>query len=201
MRSFAFPETQFIAVTAYQNTDITQLKIDSNPFAKGFRDNQDRMYETAIGSQYYQQANGFQSHQQQQQCQYGEATNVQYQQTYQSCGSQLYTSTPTQTRSVKYGDNNGGSSPDYYRTGLASPGSVSSNNSLSSGSSASLNQNSPSSIQPSTAKKRPLDTDTLSHEIYASDAKSAKLQCVNQSYQLYYADGYVGNGTVAYQNC
>ncbi|KAM3614722.1 uncharacterized protein V6R79_018503 [Siganus canaliculatus] len=43
-QSFSFPETQFIAVTAYQNTDITQLKIDHNPFAKGFRDNYDSMY-------------------------------------------------------------------------------------------------------------------------------------------------------------
>ncbi|ESO86062.1 hypothetical protein LOTGIDRAFT_129911, partial [Lottia gigantea] len=33
----SFTETQFIGVTAYQNTDITQLKIDHNPFAKGFR--------------------------------------------------------------------------------------------------------------------------------------------------------------------
>ena len=33
-----FPETVFIAVTAYQNQLITKLKIDSNPFAKGFRD-------------------------------------------------------------------------------------------------------------------------------------------------------------------
>ncbi|XP_062874416.1 T-box transcription factor TBX3 [Trichomycterus rosablanca] len=37
-RTFMFPETQFIAVTAYQNHQITQLKIDNNPFAKGFRD-------------------------------------------------------------------------------------------------------------------------------------------------------------------
>lgn len=29
---------KFIAVTAYQNDKITQLKIDNNPFAKGFRD-------------------------------------------------------------------------------------------------------------------------------------------------------------------
>ncbi|XP_077454805.1 eomesodermin homolog b isoform X1 [Stigmatopora argus] len=43
-QSFIFPETQFIAVTAYQNTDITQLKIDHNPFAKGFRDNYESMY-------------------------------------------------------------------------------------------------------------------------------------------------------------
>ncbi|MBW01980.1 Eomesodermin, partial [Eschrichtius robustus] len=43
-QTFIFSETQFIAVTAYQNTDITQLKIDHNPFAKGFRDNYDSMY-------------------------------------------------------------------------------------------------------------------------------------------------------------
>ncbi|CAM4856086.1 unnamed protein product [Rotaria socialis] len=36
---FIFPETQFIAVTAYQNEDVTRLKIDNNPFAKGFREN------------------------------------------------------------------------------------------------------------------------------------------------------------------
>lgn len=46
--TFTFPETEFIAVTAYQNTDITQLKIDNNPFAKGFRDNFDRLYENNI---------------------------------------------------------------------------------------------------------------------------------------------------------
>ncbi|KAK1793722.1 hypothetical protein P4O66_001458 [Electrophorus voltai] len=64
-QTFTFPETQFIAVTAYQNADwspsltfaslpnalplpflvqITQLKIDHNPFAKGFRDNYDTLY-------------------------------------------------------------------------------------------------------------------------------------------------------------
>jgi len=37
-KTFEFPETSFIAVTAYQNQLITRLKIDSNPFAKGFRD-------------------------------------------------------------------------------------------------------------------------------------------------------------------
>nr|XP_057917727.1 T-box transcription factor TBX6 [Doryrhamphus excisus] len=36
--SFIFPETQFITVTAYQNNKITELKINSNPFAKGFRE-------------------------------------------------------------------------------------------------------------------------------------------------------------------
>ncbi|KAM9831936.1 T-box transcription factor TBX21 [Neosynchiropus ocellatus] len=43
-QTFVFPETQFIAVTAYQNADITQLKIDHNPFAKGFRDSYDTLY-------------------------------------------------------------------------------------------------------------------------------------------------------------
>ncbi|CAO2584126.1 T-box transcription factor TBX10 [Lemmus lemmus] len=37
-KSFVFTETQFTAVTAYQNHRITQLKIASNPFAKGFRE-------------------------------------------------------------------------------------------------------------------------------------------------------------------
>ena len=34
-----FPETSFIAVTAYQNEEVTQLKITNNPFAKAFREN------------------------------------------------------------------------------------------------------------------------------------------------------------------
>ncbi|XP_038666338.1 T-box transcription factor TBX1 isoform X6 [Scyliorhinus canicula] len=37
-KTFLFEETRFTAVTAYQNHRITQLKIASNPFAKGFRD-------------------------------------------------------------------------------------------------------------------------------------------------------------------
>ncbi|XP_063051968.1 T-box transcription factor 16 [Engraulis encrasicolus] len=37
-QTFTFPQTSFTAVTAYQNTKITKLKIDHNPFAKGFRD-------------------------------------------------------------------------------------------------------------------------------------------------------------------
>ncbi|XP_063239779.1 T-box protein H15-like [Bacillus rossius redtenbacheri] len=37
-RTYIFPESVFTAVTAYQNQLITKLKIDSNPFAKGFRD-------------------------------------------------------------------------------------------------------------------------------------------------------------------
>ncbi|XP_028047969.1 T-box transcription factor TBX20 [Monomorium pharaonis] len=37
-KTFVFKEAIFTAVTAYQNQLITRLKIDSNPFAKGFRD-------------------------------------------------------------------------------------------------------------------------------------------------------------------
>ncbi|KAL3060566.1 hypothetical protein OYC64_015006 [Pagothenia borchgrevinki] len=51
-QSFTFPENQFIAVTAYQNTDITQLKIDHNPFAKGFRDNYDSHCPSLTSSSY-----------------------------------------------------------------------------------------------------------------------------------------------------
>ncbi|XP_066593760.1 T-box transcription factor TBX6-like [Prorops nasuta] len=36
---FQFSETEFIAVTAYQNERIRNLKINKNPFAKGFRKN------------------------------------------------------------------------------------------------------------------------------------------------------------------
>ncbi|KAG9347309.1 hypothetical protein JZ751_004876 [Albula glossodonta] len=36
--TFTFPQTEFFAVTAYQNMRITQLKIYYNPFAKGFRE-------------------------------------------------------------------------------------------------------------------------------------------------------------------
>ncbi|KAL8592811.1 hypothetical protein ACOMHN_045965 [Nucella lapillus] len=40
--SFNFDETQFIAVTAYQNEEITALKIKYNPFAKAFLDAKER---------------------------------------------------------------------------------------------------------------------------------------------------------------
>ncbi|KAK3920512.1 T-box protein 2 [Frankliniella fusca] len=36
--SASFKETEFVAVTAYQNEAITKMKIDHNPFAKGFRE-------------------------------------------------------------------------------------------------------------------------------------------------------------------
>ena len=38
IKSFSFPTTQFIAVTAYQNEDVTTLKIKHNPFAVAFKD-------------------------------------------------------------------------------------------------------------------------------------------------------------------
>ncbi|KAF6212521.1 hypothetical protein GE061_013044 [Apolygus lucorum] len=40
--AYAFPETQFIAVTAYQNEEVTSLKIKYNPFAKAFLDAKER---------------------------------------------------------------------------------------------------------------------------------------------------------------
>ncbi|XP_060840192.1 T-box transcription factor T-like [Rhopalosiphum padi] len=35
---FAMPQTRFMAVTAYQNEEVTKLKIKYNPFAKAFKD-------------------------------------------------------------------------------------------------------------------------------------------------------------------
>ncbi|XP_076334532.1 T-box transcription factor TBX10-like [Tachypleus tridentatus] len=46
-KTFVFPETKFIAVTAYQNHRITQLKIASNPFAKGFREGDSQSWSTS----------------------------------------------------------------------------------------------------------------------------------------------------------
>uniref|UniRef100_A0A3B3CDX0 T-box domain-containing protein n=1 Tax=Oryzias melastigma TaxID=30732 RepID=A0A3B3CDX0_ORYME len=40
--NISFKETQFIAVTAYQNEEITALKIKYNPFAKAFLDAKER---------------------------------------------------------------------------------------------------------------------------------------------------------------
>lgn len=51
-RTFVFPETQFTAVTAYQNQCITKLKIESNPFAKGFRDSAGSDYDDQSQSGY-----------------------------------------------------------------------------------------------------------------------------------------------------
>lgn len=60
--TFPFPETQFIAVTAYQNEEVTSLKIRYNPFAKAFLDAKERPetlynqrdYPTSYGQQQVQ---------------------------------------------------------------------------------------------------------------------------------------------------
>ena len=38
VKTIEFPVTQFIAVTAYQNVELTKLKISYNPSAKAFKD-------------------------------------------------------------------------------------------------------------------------------------------------------------------
>uniref|UniRef100_H2ZQH1 T-box domain-containing protein n=1 Tax=Ciona savignyi TaxID=51511 RepID=H2ZQH1_CIOSA len=38
MSTFAFPQTFFTTVTAYQNGKIAKLKISNNPYARGFRE-------------------------------------------------------------------------------------------------------------------------------------------------------------------
>ena len=48
--SYVFPATSFIAVTAYQNAQVTKLKIAHNPFAKGFRERQTNTRKRAIES-------------------------------------------------------------------------------------------------------------------------------------------------------
>ncbi|XP_059837257.1 T-box transcription factor TBX18 [Hypanus sabinus] len=53
VKHFSFSETVFTTVTAYQNQQITRLKIDRNPFAKGFRDSgRNRMGLEAIVESY-----------------------------------------------------------------------------------------------------------------------------------------------------
>lgn len=55
MVTYPFPETQFIAVTAYQNEEVTSLKIKYNPFAKAFLDAKERpdsVYARENGSSY-----------------------------------------------------------------------------------------------------------------------------------------------------
>ena len=42
LKTQTFPTTKFIAVTAYQNEEITSLKIKHNPFAKAFLDAKQR---------------------------------------------------------------------------------------------------------------------------------------------------------------
>ncbi|CAJ1077414.1 MAX gene-associated protein [Xyrichtys novacula] len=51
--TFTFPQTEFMTVTTYQNFRITQLKINHNPFAKGFREdgNNTRLQRITPGAQ------------------------------------------------------------------------------------------------------------------------------------------------------
>ncbi|KAL4235428.1 T-box transcription factor tbx20 [Mactra antiquata] len=58
-KTFIFSETVFIAVTAYQNQLITKLKIDSNPFAKGFRDSTRLSEFENVGMEGMLQTSGF----------------------------------------------------------------------------------------------------------------------------------------------
>uniref|UniRef100_A0A1B6EGG8 T-box domain-containing protein n=1 Tax=Clastoptera arizonana TaxID=38151 RepID=A0A1B6EGG8_9HEMI len=51
--TYPFPETQFIAVTAYQNEEVTSLKIKYNPFAKAFLDAKERPDTTVYSSRDY----------------------------------------------------------------------------------------------------------------------------------------------------
>ncbi|XP_054260177.1 T-related protein [Macrosteles quadrilineatus] len=50
--TYPFPETQFIAVTAYQNEEVTSLKIKYNPFAKAFLDAKERPDSTMYSREY-----------------------------------------------------------------------------------------------------------------------------------------------------
>lgn len=47
----SFSETQFVAVTAYQNEEITSLKIKFNPFAKAFLDAKERQDHKDVSEQ------------------------------------------------------------------------------------------------------------------------------------------------------
>jgi hypothetical protein len=59
INTYVFHEAQFMAVTAYQNESITKLKIEFNPFAKGFRDGQNRKdYRNKRGSDDENEFNG-----------------------------------------------------------------------------------------------------------------------------------------------
>ncbi|KAL2082983.1 hypothetical protein ACEWY4_020756 [Coilia grayii] len=57
--SHSFPETQFIAVTAYQNEEITALKIKYNPFAKAFLDTKERSDHKDVNEDVHDQQSGY----------------------------------------------------------------------------------------------------------------------------------------------
>ncbi|XP_012853269.1 PREDICTED: T-box transcription factor TBX2-like [Erythranthe guttata] len=65
-QAFVFAETEFVAVTAYQNDRITKLKIDNNPFAKGFRETGQSRCKRKMSSSPTQEDQDHQPHQHQQ---------------------------------------------------------------------------------------------------------------------------------------
>ncbi|XP_043659185.1 T-box transcription factor TBX1 [Drosophila teissieri] len=79
-RTFIFPETSFTAVTAYQNQRVTQLKISSNPFAKGFRDDGTNDVTTGGGSSMSSMSHESQARMKQQQQQQQQQQQLQQQQ-------------------------------------------------------------------------------------------------------------------------
>ncbi|XP_022250687.1 T-box transcription factor TBX2-A-like isoform X2 [Limulus polyphemus] len=54
--TFSFPETTFVAVTAYQNEQVVKLKVDNNPFAKNFRFK--RCAKTQLDSKFEEERSG-----------------------------------------------------------------------------------------------------------------------------------------------
>ncbi|XP_033172424.1 T-box transcription factor TBX1 isoform X2 [Drosophila mauritiana] len=82
-RTFIFPETSFTAVTAYQNQRVTQLKISSNPFAKGFRDDGTNDVTTGGGSGMSSMSHESQARMKQQQQQQQQQQQLQQQQQQQ----------------------------------------------------------------------------------------------------------------------
>lgn len=75
--TYPFPETQFIAVTAYQNEEVTSLKIKYNPFAKAFLDAKERpegyYQRDFVGTHYPQQSS---SPHQYPQCKFSTRRNI-----------------------------------------------------------------------------------------------------------------------------
>ncbi|TMW41177.1 hypothetical protein DOY81_013742 [Sarcophaga bullata] len=77
-RTFIFPETSFTAVTAYQNQRVTQLKIVSNPFAKGFRDDGTSDAATGMNQMSHESHARMKQHQNAQQQQQQQHQNAQH---------------------------------------------------------------------------------------------------------------------------
>ena len=62
INTFVLSESQFMAVTQYQNEAITKLKIAHNPFAKGFRDGQTKRRNCHNGQEGFEQDDEQQGH-------------------------------------------------------------------------------------------------------------------------------------------